>query len=40
MKLLITNDDGVFAPGLITLASFLADRGEELTDGGIFFSSP
>lgn len=31
MKLLITNDDGVFAPGIITLASFLAERGEECT---------
>lgn len=31
MKLLITNDDGVFAPGIITLASFLAERGEDVT---------
>jgi 5'-nucleotidase len=31
MKLLVTNDDGVFAPGIIALASFLAKRGDECT---------
>ncbi|KUK43147.1 MAG: 5'-nucleotidase SurE, partial [Thermovirga lienii] len=30
MKLLLTNDDGVFAPGLITLASNLAAEGHEV----------
>ncbi len=29
MKLLITNDDGVYAPGIIALASFFAGRGNE-----------
>ena len=27
MKLLLTNDDGVFAPGLMTMAAHLADKG-------------
>ena len=31
MRLLLTNDDGVFAPGLITLASALAGAGHEIS---------
>ncbi|HOU32199.1 MAG TPA: 5'/3'-nucleotidase SurE, partial [Synergistaceae bacterium] len=30
MKLLITNDDGVFAPGIAALADTLVDRGRDL----------
>lgn len=31
MKILLTNDDGVFAPGIITLSSFLSSSGHECT---------